>query len=174
VRRLRVCGLCGLRSECAASCIGAKIAHCAENRAQALLELEVRCARPLFRLVVRALYPREERCNAVVVVVAVKARTADARLEVPDDRLSVVECGRGRVNDLADGVMIARDAIVEEAEGVGVLLGQAIRVSDQHVVLVRDLRIREVVSALLMRALVFHPLVDVRGEDVEAFVDAPS
>jgi hypothetical protein len=55
-----------------------------------------------------------------------------------------------------------------------VLLAQAIRVSDQHVVLVRDLRIREVVSALLMRALVFHPLVDVRGEDVEAFVDASS
>jgi hypothetical protein len=142
VRRLRVCGLCGLRNECAGSCIGARIAHCAENRAQALLELEVRCARPLFRLVVRALYPREERCNAVVVVVVVKTRTADARLE--------------------------------EVKCVGVLLGQAIRVSDQRVVLVRDLLTREVVSALLMRTLVFHPLVDVRGEDVEAFVDVPS
>jgi hypothetical protein len=146
----------------------------AEDRAQALLELEVRCVRPLFRLVVRALHPREISCNALAVVVVVKSRTADARLEASDGRLSVVERGRDRVNDLADGVMIARDAIVEEVEGVGVLLGQAICVGDQRVVLVRDLLIREVVGALLVSTLVVHPLVDVRGEDVEAFVDVPS
>jgi hypothetical protein len=138
----------------------------------ALLELVVRCARPLLRLVMRVCDPREERCDAVVVVVSLRARAADARREVPDGRLGVVKCGRSRVNDLADGVIIARDARVEEMEGGGVVLAQAIRVSDQHVVLVRDLRIREVVSALLVPALVVHPLVDVRGEDVDAFVDA--
>jgi hypothetical protein len=61
---------------------------------------------------------------------------------------------------------------VEDPEGGGVMLAQAIGVSDQHADLVRDLRIREVVCVLLVLALVIHPLVDVRDENVDAFVDA--